>query len=88
MAELLCFSVVDCVGFFLEEHRVTSTDFAAAPSAYSCSHRKRIRQLFAPSLLDSSGFKGLVLPCVYCSRTRCCALWFVDDDGRALFFGR
>ena len=21
----------------------------------------------------------------YCSRTRCCALWFVDDDGRALF---
>ena len=31
---------------------------------------------------------GLVLPCVYCCRTRCCALWFVDDDGRAipLFF--
>ena len=30
---------------------------------------------------------GVVLPCEYCSRTRCCALWFVDDDGRALFFG-
>ena len=30
---------------------------------------------------------GIVLPCVYCSRTRCRALWFVDDDGRALFFG-
>ena len=28
---------------------------------------------------------GLVLPCEYCPRTRCCALWFVDDDGRALF---
>ena len=26
---------------------------------------------------------GLVLSCVCCSRTRCCALWFVDDDGRA-----
>ena len=46
---------------------------AAAPCPYySCPHRaKPVR---------------LVLPCVYCSRTRCCALWFVDDDGRALFF--
>ena len=25
------------------------------------------------------------MPCGYCSRTRCCALCFVDDDGRALF---
>ena len=87
MAEL-CFSVDDFVVLFFLEHRVTSTHFAAAPSAYGCSHRKRIQQLRAPSLLDSSGFKGLVLPCVYCSRTRCCALWFVNDDGRALFFGR
>ena len=30
---------------------------------------------------------GIVLPCASCSRTRCCALCFVDDDGRALFFG-
>ena len=30
---------------------------------------------------------GIVLLCACCSRTRCCAVWFVDDDGRALFFG-
>ena len=30
---------------------------------------------------------GLVMLCVYCSRTRCGALCFVDDDGRALFVG-
>ena len=27
---------------------------------------------------------GLVLPSVYCSRTRCCAIRFVDDESRAL----
>ena len=30
---------------------------------------------------------GLVLPCVYCARTRSCAVLFVDDDVTALFFG-
>ena len=30
---------------------------------------------------------GIVLPCLRCYRTRCCALCFVDDDGRALYLG-
>ena len=53
-------------------HRRCWTAAASCPD-YSCPHRaKPVR---------------LVLPCVYCSRTRGCALWFVNDDGRALFFG-
>ena len=53
-------------------HRRCWTAAASCPY-YSCPHRaKPVR---------------LVLPCVYCSRTRCSALWFVDDDARALFFG-
>ena len=46
---------------------------AASCSYYSCPHSAKPARL--------------VLPCVYCSRTRCCAHWFVNDDGRALFFG-
>ena len=44
MAEL-CFSVDDFILFFFEQFQ-----------QYSSGHRKRIRQLRAPSLLDSSGF--------------------------------
>ena len=51
-------------------HRRCWTAAASCPY-YSC--RRRAKPV------------GLVLPCEYCSRTRCCALWFVDDDGRALF---
>ena len=29
---------------------------------------------------------GLIRPCVCCSRTCCCALWFVDDDGNQSTF--
>ena len=49
-------------------HRCCWTAAASCPY-YSCRHRAKP--------------VGLVLPCVYCSRTRCCALWFVDDDDRA-----
>ena len=88
MAEL-CFPVDDFCLFYL----------FVCFQQYSSRHRKRMRQLRAPSLLDSSGFVPLLLLpaprqagrdcsalCVL-SRTRCCALWFVDDDGRALLFG-
>ena len=62
-------------------HRVTNTHCAAAPSAYGC--------YFGPyySCRRRAKPAGIVLPCVRCSRTRCCALCFVDDDGRALYFG-
>ena len=85
MAEL-CFSVDDFIClYFLVVFSNTAADTAseydsyghrrcwtAAPSwpYYSC--RRRAKPV------------GIVLPCAYCSRTRCCALWFVDDDGRDL----
>ena len=84
--------------FFFFFSLVSKTAAEAASEYDSCAHRrcKRVRQLRAPSLLDSSGFVsllllptprqgvGLVLPSVYCSRTRCCAIRFVDDESRAL----
>ena len=48
-------------------------------AAASCSYYSRRRHAKPVAI---------VLPGVCCSRTRCCALCFVDDDGRALFFGR
>ena len=53
-------------------HRRCWTAAASCPY-YSC--RRRAKPV------------GLVLPSVYCSRTRCCAIRFVDDESRALFFG-
>ena len=53
-------------------HRRCWTAAASCPY-YSC--RRRYKPV------------GLVLPSVYCSRTRCCAIRFVDDESRALFFG-
>ena len=84
MAEL-CFSIDDFILFFFSNtaadtaseydscgHRRCWTAAASCPY-YSC--RRRAKPV------------GLILPCEYCSRTRCFALWFVDDDGRALYFG-
>ena len=51
MAEL-CFSVDDLIFCFV---------FFACFQQYSSTHRKRIRQLRAPSLLDSSGLLALLL---------------------------
>ena len=50
-------------------HRRCWTAAASCPY-YSC--RRRAKAV------------GLVLPSVYCSRTRCCAIRFVDDESRAL----
>ena len=47
----------------------TTPTAAASCPYYSCPHHARPGRL--------------VLPRVCCSRTRCCALRFVDDDGRA-----
>ena len=84
MAEL-CFSVDDFILFVFSNtaadtaseydgygHRRCWTAAASWPY-YSC--RRRAKPV------------GIVLPCACCSCTRCCAPWFVDDDGRALFFG-
>ena len=77
--------------FFFEEHRVTNTRtrllvLVSPPHQVrtAADTAKRRRQPRAPSLLDSSGFKGLVVRGVCCSRARCCALCFVDDDGSDL----
>ena len=86
MAERLC-SVDDIVVFFVRSiallvlisppHQVRTA--AHTTREYdSCGHRR---------CWTAAALKGLFC-LVYCSRTRCCALWFVDDDGRALFFGR
>ena len=53
MAEL-CFSVDDFILFFFEQFQ-----------QYSSGHRKRTRQLRAPSLLDSSGFVPHMYTAVY-----------------------
>ena len=53
-------------------HRRCWTAAASCPY-YSC--RRRAKPV------------GIVLPCLRCSCTRCCALCFVDEDGRALYFG-
>ena len=53
MAEL-CFSVDDFILFFFEQFQ-----------QYSSGHRKRTRQLRAPSLLDSSGFVPHMHTAVY-----------------------
>ena len=50
-------------------HRRCWTAAASCPY-YSC--RRRAKAV------------GLVLPSVYCTRTRCCAIRFVDDESRAL----
>ena len=87
MAEL-CFSVDDLILFFFSNFSNTAADTASEYD--SCGHRRCWR---AAASCDYCYCRrrakpvGLVLPCVYCSRPRCCALWFVDDDGRALFFG-
>ena len=68
-----CFSVDDIASEYDScAHRHCWTAAASCPY-YSC--RRRYKPV------------GLVLPSVYCSRTRCCAIRFVDDESRALFFG-
>ena len=83
MAEL-CFSI----DIYLFSFSNTAADTASEYD--SCGHR-RCWTAAASCPYYSCPHRGkpvtLVLPCVYCSRTRCCELWFVDDDGRALFFG-
>ena len=87
MAEL-CFAVDDLILFFFINFSNTAADTA---SEYDrCGHR---RCWTAPAGAVGARSRrrakpvGIVLPCVYCSRTRCCALGFVGNDGRALFFG-
>ena len=85
MAEL-CFSVDDLIVFFFRSFSNTAADTASEYD--SCGHR---RCWTAAASCPYCYFRrrakpvGIVLPRVCCSRTRCCALWFVDDNGRALF---
>ena len=66
MAEL-CFSVDDYILFFFSNfsntaaHTASQFCFFKQFPQFSSGHRKRIRQLRAPSLLDSSGFVPLLL---------------------------
>ena len=87
MAEL-CFSVDDFIVLFSSNFSKTAAETAS--EYHSCGHRRCwTAAAWCPYYCRRRAKPvGLVLPCVYCSRTRCCALWFVDDDGRALYFGR
>ena len=98
MAEL-CFSVDDVVVFFFRSiallvlisppHEVRTAAHTA--SEYdSCGHRRCwTAAAWCPYYSCRRRAKpvGLVMPCGCWSRTRCCALFIVDDDGGALFFG-
>ena len=87
MAEL-CFSVDDLILFFSSNFSNTAADTASEYD--SCGHRRCwTAAASCPYCYCRRRAKpvGIVLPCVYCSRTRCWALWFVDDNGRALFLG-
>ena len=89
---VMCFSVDDFSFFFRSiallilvlvflvlvspPHQVrTAADTASED--YSCGHRR---------CWTAAASKGL-LSLVCCSRTRCCALCFVDDDGSDVLFG-
>ena len=87
MAEL-CFSVDDFILFLLTNFSNTEADTASEYD--SCGHRRCwTAAASCPYYSCRRRTKpvGIVLPCVYCSRTRCSALWLVDNDGRALSFG-
>ena len=79
-------SVIASFFFFLSNFSKTAADTASEYD--SCGHR-RWSTAAASCLYYSCRRRampvGLVLPCACCSRTRCCALWFVDHDGRDLF---
>ena len=84
MAEL-CFLVEYLILFFFSNFSNTAADTASEYD--SCGHRRCwTAAVSCPYYSCRRRAKpvGIVLPCVYCSRTRCCALWFVDNDGRDL----
>ena len=86
MAEL-CFSVDDFILFFFTYFSNAAADMASEYD--SCGHRgcwTAAASCPYYSCRSRAEPVGIVLPCTCCSRTRCCAPWFVDDDGRALFF--
>ena len=91
-ARIICIRVIHHSGHKCIE--CSSINMAAADTASeydSCGHRRCWTAAascpYYPCQRRAEPV-GLVLPCVYCSRTRCCTLRFVDDDGRALFFAR
>ena len=81
-------SLIAIFFFFFRNFSKTATETASEHD--SCGHRRCwTAATWCPchSCRRRARPVGLVIPCGYCSRTRCGALCFVDDDGRALFVG-